>query len=875
MIHKTDNLEAIVWQLYDAGFRPSIKYGAGKLSWVSLTVNNCTFIVKSQQMIDWAIDGMMEVHDAGVFNRLQDAKTEFHYQLFRSEHRSYYNAQDIEILDECRTAANVGWLHRLVGTCANNKKRPPTIPRSSLAEIDISKAYTGAFIRIKSIPVFNEFDTWQAYKPEEPIKNMSLYIVEASSFDLFFNKRYNLCYGYFLKQLKQRHTIKAVKHPSIIKKVSYKDLVEELWKTPISDDTEEDAVLKKTIANCNYGMLEKQINRTQKSKIFDTYEDAKFFQLKYGGDITFIKQYEERSEWRTESPLDEGVEGAPMIYTNEMVPTGRSLFILNLYAEASLTNGFRYIKELLMQHHNFYLNNSYKLLTDNGIDVYTVKTDAFTIRQSQVDAARELLSWEEGIGSWRLNRTEDIKFPIDETLMALKENRLVQIHEHVARNIELAIEDEYDTDKLCGYIEEHRRMMIRAEYGGCGKSYTCKSMETRGHKVLFVCPTNKLANNYKEHGCTINKFFGVGLTESTRLAKFDDSGYDTIVFDEIFFCSVRNLARIKRYCESNPDKIVVATGDTDQLECIDCITNQNNYDEYYNRCVDMIFPVGMFLKENKRLKSKKDKETLKRFKRDIFDESIPVSQTIGRYFKTVEDINTKYNLAYRNSTCHTVSEEVRSILLKKSQPYEPGETLVCRSWFKVKKQVFNVNYEYEIAAVEGEMITLSNNMSLPVSLIKKNFVHNYCRTCHSFQGSTIDEAITIFDHKFAFVTRKWLYTAVTRATNLKQVYFYDYDESAEKETDMVQYFARKVENYRLQDKKANRSIDDSNFITKEWLMSCVGKSCGSCGDCLTYSRTQGKIDCNLSAQRVCNNEAHHLDNVVPYCVYCNTAMSNR
>ena len=62
-------------------------------------------------------------------------------------------------------------------------------------EIDISKAYTGAFMRIKSIPVFNEFDTWQAYKPEEPVKNMSLYIVEASSFDLFFNKKYNLCCG--------------------------------------------------------------------------------------------------------------------------------------------------------------------------------------------------------------------------------------------------------------------------------------------------------------------------------------------------------------------------------------------------------------------------------------------------------------------------------------------------------------------------------------------------------------------------------------------------------------------------------------------------------------------------------------------------------
>ncbi|MFM7986614.1 MAG: hypothetical protein ACKPKO_45595 [Candidatus Fonsibacter sp.] len=98
-----------------------------------------------------------------------------------------------------------------------------------------------------------------------------------------------------------------------------------------------------------------------------------------------------------------------------------------------------------------------------------------------------------------------------------------------------------------------------------------------------MCPTNKLANNYKEHGCTINKFFGIGLTEGTKMAKFDDNNYDTRVFDEILFCSVRNLARIKRYCESNPDKIIVATGDTDQLECIDCITNQNDDDEYYNK----------------------------------------------------------------------------------------------------------------------------------------------------------------------------------------------------------------------------------------------------------------------------------------------------
>ncbi|MFM7989815.1 MAG: hypothetical protein ACKPKO_61925 [Candidatus Fonsibacter sp.] len=116
------------------------------------------------------------------------------------------------------------------------------------------------------------------------------------------------------------------------------------------------------------------------------------FQLKYGGNITFIKQYEERSEWKTESPSAKASMGAPMIYASEMVATGRILFILNLYAEAYLTSGFRYIRELLLQDHNIHLNSPYELLTDNGVDVYTVKTDAFTVRQSHLETAPELIA---------------------------------------------------------------------------------------------------------------------------------------------------------------------------------------------------------------------------------------------------------------------------------------------------------------------------------------------------------------------------------------------------------------------------------------------------------------------------------------------------
>ena len=144
----------------------------------------------------------------------------------------------------------------------------------------------------------------------------------------------------------------------------------------------------------------------------------------------------------------------------------------------------------------------------------------------------------------------------------------------------------------------------------------------------------------------------------------------------------------------------------------------------------------------KRLKRKRDKETLKQFKQDIFDETTPTETTIKKYFKLTKDY-TEYNVAYKNATCEKVNKIVRAKLLKKTNEYAVGEVLVCRTYFKMKKQVFNVNYEYKITTLECEAITLNNTLLVPVDTVRKNFIHNNCRTCHSFQGTSLDERITI------------------------------------------------------------------------------------------------------------------------------------
>ena len=296
-----------------------------------------------------------------------------------------------------------------------------------------------------------------------------------------------------------------MKHPSITKKVNYKDMVDELWKKKLSENREEDQLLKKTVVNVSFGVMEKQTNKAQKSKLFDSFEEAKFYDEKFGGTINFINQYKEIETDTGIDSIDRDVDDDHQAMHNlKQVATGNTLFIMSIQAEASMTNGFRFIKELLLQHHNFYLKRSYDMLNENGVKVFSVKTDAFTIMKSQIEQASELLNWQEGIGSWRLNRDSDIIFPTDESILRLRENKLIEIREHIANPIPLTIEDEYNLDKLCSIFETNKQVMIRAEFGGCGKSFACEAMKERGHRVLFVCPTNKLAKKYGSDGITIS-----------------------------------------------------------------------------------------------------------------------------------------------------------------------------------------------------------------------------------------------------------------------------------------------------------------------------------------------------------------------------------
>jgi len=102
-------------------------------------------------------------------------------------------------------------------------------------------------------------------------------------------------------------------------------------------------------------------------------------------------------------------------------------------------------------------------------------------------------------------------------------------------NLRIHIRDEWNVDQICSAIIKYKHVMIRAEYQGSGKTFVAQHMAKLRYRTLFVCPTNKLTQNNGDNGTTLNKFFGMTITNEEKLTKIDAFDFDVVVFDEIYF----------------------------------------------------------------------------------------------------------------------------------------------------------------------------------------------------------------------------------------------------------------------------------------------------------------------------------------------------
>ena len=293
LVHKDDDLTAMLFELLELGYKPQIKYDTGRITHLIMEFNEQVFILRTQQLITSVIQYPIVVDREIIYNKMNEAMVNFNTQIFKATHKSYYTQEDIDILDEYRTVANLGMITEK--------------PNEKLSEIDISKAYTSAFCKITHIPIFNEFDAFQPYTGQA-LEPYTLSTVKNKALNMMFNKEFNLCFGLFLTDFTDIE-IKAFKKPHTLKKVDYQKIVEELFNTPISDNKDDDNYIKKLIANINFGLLEKSQNKQQKTFLFDDLSELKHYQSQYGGNLNIISKTEQ-IHTQSDDPLDKYIEDA-------------------------------------------------------------------------------------------------------------------------------------------------------------------------------------------------------------------------------------------------------------------------------------------------------------------------------------------------------------------------------------------------------------------------------------------------------------------------------------------------------------------------------------------------------------------------------------
>ena len=134
---------------------------------------------------------------------------------------------------------------------------------------------------------------------------------------------------------------------------------------------------------------------------------------------------------------------------------------------------------------------------------------------------------------------------------------------------------------------------------------------------------------------------------------------------------------------------------------------------------------------------------------------------------------------------------------------------------------FNVNFKFEIKKIVGDDVVIENvktKKQYPTDkeTLDTNFIYAYCATCHSSQGASVDKTIAIHEwDKKHLVSREWIWTSLTKSTDLNKVKYFvrtDGDEDELTEQKLMKYFEKKISSYKVQDMKADREIDNDKIF---------------------------------------------------------------
>ncbi len=305
--------------------------------------------------------------------------------------------------------------------------------------------------------------------------------------------------------------------------------------------------------------------------------------------------------------------------------------------------------------------------------------------------------------------------------------------------------------------------------------------------------------------------------------------------------------------------------------------NVPNTKEYYKAAIASLFPNQITLKENKRCVSPVDRNRMKEIS-DKFKSAKSKQDILKVLFDNCKSVwsldkvsTSSLSIVYTNHCGNIINEKMHSRRCREEnvEKYFAGLKLIGRTsaFIKGKYHVY-VNYVYEIERIEDNTAFISDletEFPVEISELDAYFKLPYARTCHSLQGLSVKEEITIFEFNHPHASLDWLYTAITRTTDLSKVSIFRGSLPGEPNLDTrVIQIRKRIYQHKQADKLAGRRFDEASYITVNWVLSTLGAT--------QYCGCEQSLDItNYSVDRLNNALPHTKQNCRIICLPCNLA----
>ena len=407
--------------------------------------------------------------------------------------------------------------------------------------------------------------------------------------------------------------------------------------------------------------------------------------------------------------------------------------------------------------------------------IISLNTDSIMIKNAKDDIENMMTGNESTLEAIGMIRTEEWK--IKAKLMFVFENRDLEIYQP---NNWTIVNEGQDFTQFCELVDQSQSAVITGG-GGTGKTEVIKRIRKDGDFIGTF--TNKARENCitrigeDNDIMTFDAFLNEHLTFDQKVQKM--LKYTRIIIDEFTMLPVKFMDFLN-FMSINHNIILLFFGDSNQLLQVDqnkiiydyintstfnkmCKSNQFicSYKEQFSR-----FDIALKSESDYFIEHSKFQETLSEKVEKFTDDNIcrslkkkwEINQACSKRFRTNNPTN--------KSMKFILQREISSKQSKFDYTFTVGEHLMCNENLKDLK-LFNGSICTLDDIVDGKLIVGEN--SFDPSNFMTIFDPNYCNTIYKYQGSCIKNDYTI--HELNIMTKREIYTSITRGTKLSNVHF--------------------------------------------------------------------------------------------------------